>query len=512
MISSLEFFAKLRWIDGTPLVLEPYRQAIFREALDARDSQGHPRYNLVLCGRGKKNWKSADLILAALYRLLVWESRGGNQCYLFANDLGQAGDDLDLAVKLVRANRVLKAACRVKTDQIVRRDGDGFLLILPAGDVAGAHGKTYSFCAFDEVHAFKTWDLLESMQLDPHRPDALMWITSYASLYHKPGVPLYDLMQRGKAGRDPRMLFSWYGADYCTDASVQHLDPESRANPSRGSWADPQYLDQQRSRLPTHKYRRLHLNLPGLPEGSAFQVVPISDSIARGVTLRDPEYLGDRQYHAFVDMSGGSSDDAVLAIGYRDPEGQAVVSRLVNQGQPPPFDPGMAVKRFIGVLKSYQCFDVTGDSYAGETFRQAFQAGGISYRVSELPASKLYEALEAPLNAGRVVLLDHAKCEEQLLGLVWKGGKITHPASEHDDYSNALAGLVYSLIGGVTRGDMPILVGGERATAREHLERQHGHVLVPSEERSIQRWLEAVTSPTGAGTSGQPGGDRGLII
>ena len=70
------------------------------------------------------------------------------------------------------------------------------------------------------------------------------------------------------------------------------------------------YLD----RLTQHT-QRLHLNLPGLPDGSAFQPEPVMDSIERGVTVRRPE--PGVSYVAFVDMSGGSNDDAALAIAHR---------------------------------------------------------------------------------------------------------------------------------------------------------------------------------------------------
>src|SRR4029079_15732374 len=148
--------------------------------------------------------------------------------------------------------------------------------------------------------------------------------TSYASLFHKPGAPLFDLMATGKAGTDARMLFSWYGADYTTDPAFADASPEARANPSMGTWGNPGYLPQQQRRLPSHKYRRLHLNLPGLPEGSAYQPGPIADAIDRGVRVRDVQQ-GDR---AFVDMSGGSNDDAVLGISRRTPDGGLVLVRV----------------------------------------------------------------------------------------------------------------------------------------------------------------------------------------
>lgn len=385
-----------------------------------------PRYNLVLAGRAKKNWKSADLILAALYKLVAAQSDAGNQCYLLANDADQANDNLSLCKKLIEQrdpktlwlkalNPALNDTLVVKQKVIERKDGKGFLEILPAGDVVGSHGKTYLFCGFDEIHGYKTWDILEAMQLDPTRTDALVWITSYASIFHKPGVPLFDLFARGKAGKDRRMFFSWYASDYCTDPTFSNLDAESRANPSRASWEDGGYLEQQKSRLPSHKYRRLHLNLPGLPEGSAFSFEKIDACIERGV-VRPPQ--PNIQYSVFVDMSGGSSDDATLAIAHRDPDDLAVLDLVINQGRPVPFDPVAAVAYFAKTLREYRCAHVVGDKFAGETFISAFQKEGIGYTVSDLSRSELYEAMEPKLNSGQVMLLDHEIMESQFLGLV----------------------------------------------------------------------------------------------
>jgi hypothetical protein len=57
---------------------------------------------------------------------------------------------------------------------------------------------------------------------------------------------------------------------------------------------------------------------------------------------------------------------------------------------------------------------VTGDAYAGQTFRQDFLDHGIAYHVASLPASDLYEALEPRLNARELELLDVAELAEQL--------------------------------------------------------------------------------------------------
>jgi hypothetical protein len=218
-IGVLDFLKLVHWLDGTPILprIEAYRRRILTDVLDTPDATGGLRYNLALLGRAKKNAKSLDLVLASLFACFANDSALGNECYVIASDEGQARDDLQLAKKLVAVSPHLKARCRVLDKSLVRTDGRGFVMILPGQDVAGSHGKSYRFCGLDEIHTQRTWDLLEAMQLDPHRPDAQQWITSYASIYHRPGIPLFDLLAQGKRGDDAKMYLSWYGADFSTD-------------------------------------------------------------------------------------------------------------------------------------------------------------------------------------------------------------------------------------------------------------------------------------------------------
>ena len=72
----------------------------------------------------------------------VWPSIHGSDCFLLANDEGQAGDDLSLATKLIEANPSLQDDIEVRAKELVRRDGAGALQILPAQNVAGQHGKS----------------------------------------------------------------------------------------------------------------------------------------------------------------------------------------------------------------------------------------------------------------------------------------------------------------------------------------------------------------------------------
>jgi hypothetical protein len=267
------------------------------------------------------------------------------------------------------------------------------------------------------------------------------------------------MLKAGWEKSDPHMYFSYYAADRTTDPDFEDKTPEERANPSMSSWTNKRYLDQQRRRLPSHKYRRLHLNLPGSPEGSAFSAERIFDAIERGCHVRLPQQgVG---YAGFVDMSGGSIDDAVLCIAHRENK-RAVIDAVINQGQRPPFDPRQAAARFAKVLKDYRLFSVTGDQFAGNTFAADFQTNGIAYRTSDLTKSELYEALEPKLNACEVTLLDVPELESQFLGLVWRNNKIDHLPNEHDDWSNAAAGAVHQVLEVGTVDTRGISLLGER--------------------------------------------------
>jgi hypothetical protein len=123
-------------------------------------------------------------------------------------------------------------------------------------------------------------------------------------------------------------------------------------------------------------------------------------------------------------------------------------------------------------LEQYRINNVTGDRYAGETFRADFARHGISYIPSELSKSELYEQLEPRMNNGDARLLDHTVMEQQLLGLIWRGSRIDHPNNEHDDFANGAAGACYQAFFGAraTIADIATVTSREQAELNEFLE------------------------------------------
>ncbi len=95
-VGVLDFLRFVNWLDGAPLLprIEPYRTRILSDVLDTPDAGGTGlRYNLALLGRSKKNFKSCDLVLAALFACLANDSVFGNEAYVIATDEGQARDE-----------------------------------------------------------------------------------------------------------------------------------------------------------------------------------------------------------------------------------------------------------------------------------------------------------------------------------------------------------------------------------------------------------------------------------
>jgi phage terminase large subunit-like protein len=386
VLSSLQFFSRLRWLDGTPLLdhVEEYRRTIFTEALDTFREDGAPVYNQVLAGRGKKNFKSCDLVLAAIYCTVVRRSVQGNQSLILASDEGQAGDDLLLARRLVECNPELSAEFEILAKELRLADGSGGIKILPAGDASGLHGKQYSFLGLDEIHTHDDWSVLEALQPDPTRRDALIWITSYDSITDEPGTPLHDIKAIGFAGGDPRLLFSWYSADRCTDPAFADLDPEQRANPSMSSWPEGRaYLDQQRKRLPANIFKRLHLNLPG--SASSFVDMAMWDAC---VDPNATPAVANRGLPIWVGIDASTKHDstAIVAVTFDQQRIRLIFHRVFQPSAADPLDFEASIENTVrelcGRFHVVQCLF---DPWQMMSVSQRLTRQGV--RIEEFPQS-----------------------------------------------------------------------------------------------------------------------------
>jgi hypothetical protein len=172
-------------------------------------------------------------------------------------------------------------------------------------------------------------------------------------------------------------------------------------------------------------------------------------------------------YYAFVDPSGGSDDSFTLSISHR--EHDRVVIDCIREVKPP-FSPEQVIIDFVALLKSsYRLHSVCGDRYGGEFPREQFNKRGIRYNPSERNKSEIYRDFLPLLNSGRVVLPRNDRLIRQLTSLERTTARgsgrdnIDHPAGQHDDVANAVAGAAV-LAGSFGNYNLDLL---RRATALE---------------------------------------------
>ncbi|MBZ5500516.1 MAG: hypothetical protein LAP85_29335, partial [Acidobacteriia bacterium] len=163
-------------------------------------------------------------------------------------------------------------------------------------------------------------------------------------------------------------------------------------------------------------------------------------------------FMAGVRYAGFVDPSGGSQDSFTLAISHEQ-DGKGVLDCV--RERKPPFSPEAVTEEYAVVLKSYHVYQVEGDRYAGEWPREQFRKHGVEYKTSEAAKSDIYRELLAPLNSGRLELLDSPRLIAQLCNLerrTSRGGKdsIDHGPNGHDDLINAAAG---ALVKALAQGD-----------------------------------------------------------
>lgn len=470
-ITSIQFLSKLVWLDGRPLLdmVEPYRREIFVQALDTFGPDDWPVFNLILAGRGKKNWKSQDMVDAAFYCTLIRRSVQGSSSLLLASDEGQAADDLDLAKQLVAVNPLLRSEFDVLAKELKLKDGSGSIRILPVGDAGGLHGKTFAFLGLDEIHTQADWRILEALQPDPTRRDALTWITSYDSVDDVEGQPLHDLKTIGMAGTDPRMLFSWYSGDYCTDPAFADLDPEARANPSMALWPDQDYLAQQRLRLPPNIFRRLHLNLPSTAE--SFISLDAWDRIT-DPNLSPVVFNKSLPVFAGVDASTKHDATAIMAVTWDTPTQKVrlVTHRVFTPTRSEPINFELVENAVLDLHKRFRLVKVLFDPHQFVSSSQRLVSAGVN--IEEYPQTPenltaasqgLYELIAG---ANLVVYRDKAlrlaasRAVAQETGRGWKITKTKR--SHHVDAIVALAMACFAAVQ-AQAGPQPLIV------TREHI-------------------------------------------
>jgi hypothetical protein len=150
------------------------------------------------------------------------------------------------------------------------------------------------------------------------------------------------------------------------------------------------------------------------------------------------------KYVAFLDLSGGRSDDSALCLAHR--EGRKLVIDLLRRWRPP-HSPYEVIGEMARIIKKWGMVRATADNYAAEFVTQAGKSHGIMIERAEKPKSQLYLELLPLITSDEIELLDDEASIAQLANLERRtrsGGRdvIDHPPGQHDDLANVIAGAV----------------------------------------------------------------------
>jgi len=317
---------------------------------------------------------------------------------------------------------------------LARRIGDdivelnnGVDIVVATNSYRAVRGRTVALCIFDEV-AFWRDDGFANPDWETYRAvtpalstlrEAGAMLVGISTTYRRSGL-LFDKW-REHHGQDGDVLVIRQPSRVFNPLLDQaEIDADIARDPEKGA---AEWLSEWRSDLSDFVDRAV---VEALIEPGRFEL-PRATSV---------------KHVAFCDPSGGSSDSMTLAIAHRLKE--VAVLDCVREVRAP-FSPENVVREFSATLKSYGLTEVTGDRYAGEWPREAFQRHQVRYRTSELSKNDIYIAGLPLLNAARVELLDVPRLTNQLCALerrTSRGGRdsIDHPSGAHDDVANAALG------------------------------------------------------------------------
>ena len=167
------------------------------------------------------------------------------------------------------------------------------------------------------------------------------------------------------------------------------------------------------------------------------EVVEASTSV--GVYERSPQR--GVHYFGFMDPAGGSGRDLMTASVGHVGFGTKILTIDAMREAKPPFSPQQVAAEFSDLFKSYNINHVMSDKTGLDWCVEAFAHFGITCEQSARPKTQLYTNFLPLLNSRRVELLDHQRCNAQLLALERTPTKIDHPDGGHDDLINAVAGV-----------------------------------------------------------------------
>lgn len=403
--------------NGKPIKLEEFQKNILRDIFQTKDKNGLRKYNLALMGIPKKNGKSTLASGVALYMLFcdVYNA----EVYGIAGDKDQAKIIFNMTRKAIERNPILLSSVKILKDEIIVPSTDSLYKVLSA-DAPTAHGLSPSALIADECHTMKNSDLLDALTYSPVRKEPLYFYISYAGSDFN--SPLYKMYQMGMKKLDPRMYFFW-----------------SEINLS--SWVSEEYLAQQRMRLPSAVYQRMHENKWVAGENSFIT----KEEVEACKDYAMKPQLGGREgikYYLAVDL-GLTRDRTVLTICHKDAESNLVYLDFIKTYSGSKKNPVLISDVESDILWANANFNIKKNIFDPWQMKGTAQKLRGKIKVEEFTFTsssiqKLSQNLYYLFHNGLIRIFPHKLLEEELLSLNAEeksyGWRIDHKSGGFSDH------------------------------------------------------------------------------
>jgi len=407
--------------DGSLIKLEDFQKKILRDIFQTKDKNGLRKYNLALMGVPKKNGKSTLASGVALYMLFADVPNA--EVYSVAGDKDQAKIIFQMTKKAIERNPILLASVKIYRDEIIVPSTNSLYKVLSA-DAPTLHGLNGSAIIFDEIWNQPNRDLYDALTQSPVRREPLTFIVTYAG--SDTTSLLYDLYQAGIQKKDPKMYFFW---------SEKNL----------ANWITSEYLEQQRKRLPSHVYQRLHENKWCQGENSFLNREAIQQCIDPVLKpqLGGKEHL---KYYLAVDL-GLVRDRTVLSICHKDIDDGLIYLDYMKTYRGSKKNPVLIGNVEKDILWANDNFNIVKNIFdpwqmkgTAEKLRGRIKVEEFAFTSNSI--QRLSQNLFYLFHNGLIRIYPHKDLEEELLNLNAEeksyGWRIDHKSGKYSDHAISL--------------------------------------------------------------------------
>lgn len=284
--------------DGRSLgdALEPWQREHILTPLDARDSDGHPTYRVLVLEAPRGHAKTTLLAAECLLELIV----GGRdrRIFAFAADADQAALLHEAAAGFIRRNTILGRLLSVERWLIRCRATRSVMRVMSA-DAASAHGLTPDLIVVDELAQWQGREL---------------WDACYSSVAKKSDARLVVITTPGWR----RDSIAWEVREAARKIPGYYF---WSAGERRATWLDAAEYERQRAMLPPHVFRRLH---DGLWSDGAGAFITSEDLAGCIRSDRRPRTECPERWHVLALDLGLTNDRTAAAIAHRTEHGIAL--------------------------------------------------------------------------------------------------------------------------------------------------------------------------------------------